>query len=98
MPSIILLVIMQEFIAVHSVILPNVKIGENCLVGANSTVGKNFGNEQVILGAPAKAICKVQEIKSKINTGQSHYPWMYNFERGMPWENIGFDEWKSKLQ
>ena len=25
-----------------------------------------------------------------------HYPWMYNFERGMPWEGIGYLEWKNK--
>ncbi len=23
-----------------------------------------------------------------------HYPWVYNFSRGMPWVEKGFDEWK----
>jgi acetyltransferase-like isoleucine patch superfamily enzyme len=83
-------------IAVHAVILPMVEIGQNCLIGANSTVTKNFEDELVILGSPAKAICSVREIKSLENKGVMHYPWMYNFERGMPWEGIGYDAWKNK--
>lgn len=83
-------------IAVHSVILPMVEIGQNCLIGANSTVNKNFEDELVIVGSPAKAICSVEEIKSKEKDGEMHYPWMYNFERGMPWEGIGYYKWKFK--
>lgn len=83
-------------IAVHSVILPMVKIGKNCLVGANATVNKNFEDNLVIVGSPAKAICSINEIKSKEIEGVNHYPWMYNFERGMPWAGIGFDEWQNK--
>lgn len=83
-------------IAVHSVILPMVEIGQNCLVGANSTVNKNFGDNLVIVGSPAKSICLTSEIKSKEDENKMHYPWMYNFERGMPWEGIGYAEW-SKL-
>lgn len=83
-------------IAVHSILLPMVNIGENCLVGANTTVNKDFGDEVVIVGAPAKAICSVRDIQSKEKEGQMHYPWMYNFERGMPWEGIGFDAWKEQ--
>ena len=81
-------------IAVHSVILPMVEIGQNCLIGANSTVNKNFGDGQVIVGSPAKAICEIGAIPSKEFPGEMHYPWMYHFERGMPWEGIGFDKWK----
>ena len=32
-------------------------------------------------------------MKSKTSE-KSHYPWPYNFNRGMPWENEGFDVWK----
>lgn len=80
-------------IAVHSVLLPGIKIGRHCLVGANSTVGKDFGDEKVIVGAPAKVVCHVHDIKSRTNPKASHYPWMYNFERGMPWEGVGYDFW-----
>ncbi|MFL0105401.1 acyltransferase, partial [Tenacibaculum maritimum] len=85
-------------IAVHSVILPSVKIGKNCLVGANSTVSKNFEDGLVIVGAPAKALCNIEEIKSQEKKGESHYPWMKNFDRGMPWEGIGYDRWKSLVK
>jgi len=84
-------------IAVHSVILPMVRIGKNCLVGANSTVNKNFEDELVIVGAPAKAICSIREIRSKERESVSHYPWMNNFERGMPWKGIGFEQWKKNI-
>ena len=81
-------------IAVHSVLFPMVKIGESCLIGANSTVTSNFKDELVILGAPAKSICNIKDIKSKENEDLRHYPWVYNFERGMPWEGIGYAKWE----
>lgn len=37
-------------------ILPNVKIGNNCVVGANSVVTKDFPDNCVIAGIPAKII------------------------------------------
>lgn len=80
-------------IAVHSVLLPGVKIGTNCLVGANSTVAKNFGDNVVIVGTPAKELCDIGSIPSRENPEKSHYPWMLNFERGMPWEGIGYQTW-----
>jgi acetyltransferase-like isoleucine patch superfamily enzyme len=83
-------------IAVHSVIIAMVEIGKNCLIGANSTVNKDFGDELVIIGNPAKAIGPVRNIKSVEKEGVRHYPWMYNFERGMPWEGIGYAEWINK--
>ena len=29
-------------------------------------------------------------------TGAKVYPWQYTFDRGMPWQNIGFEEWKKE--
>ena len=78
-------------IAVHCVILPGITIGENCLVGANSLVSKNLPDFSFAAGTPAKIIRDVRE-------GEGKYPWMYNFERGMPWQGIGFEEWKKKLK
>lgn len=82
-------------IAVHSVILPTVRIGECCLIGANSVVNKNVKDNSFIAGSPAKFICDIRKLKSKEHKGY-HYPWMYNFKRGMPWEKIGFDKWQKK--
>ncbi len=79
-------------IAVGSVILPGINIGKHCLIGAQSLVGRNAEDYSLMTGNPAKRIKDVREIKSKDNEN-SHYPWPYNFERGMPWEKDGYAEW-----
>jgi acetyltransferase-like isoleucine patch superfamily enzyme len=83
-------------VAVFSVLLPGVKIGKHCLVGAGSIVGKDVADFQLVLGSPAKPIKDVREIKSR-ETGESHYPWPYRFDRGMPWQDRNFDEWERQL-
>lgn len=83
-------------IAVHSILLPNVCIGEHVLVGANSTVNKDVANYSLVAGNPAKFIMDIREIKSKEHEGKMHYPWPYSYERGMPWENIGYENWLKK--
>lgn len=79
-------------IAACSVILPEVKIGKHCLVGAGSIVVKDIEDYKLVLGSPAKVIKDVREIIDR-KTGKPHYPWPYNFSRNMPWEKIGYDEW-----
>jgi UDP-3-O-[3-hydroxymyristoyl] glucosamine N-acyltransferase len=83
-------------IAVFSVLLPGVKIGKHCLVGAGSIVGKDVADFQLVLGSPAKPVKDVREIKSR-ETGESHYPWPYRFDRGMPWQDTDFDTWEKQL-
>ncbi|MDD4685251.1 MAG: DapH/DapD/GlmU-related protein [Bacteroidales bacterium] len=82
-------------IAVFSVLLPGVKIGKHCLVGAGSIVSKDVEDFQLVLGNPARKIKNVKDIKDR-GTGENHYPWPYRFERGMPWEGIGFDKWEGE--
>jgi UDP-3-O-[3-hydroxymyristoyl] glucosamine N-acyltransferase len=79
-------------IAVYSVLLPGIKIGRHCLIGAGSILGKNVGDYKLALGNPAKVIKDVREIKSRA-TGQGHYPWPDRFSRGMPWDGMGFATW-----
>ena len=78
-------------ITVHCVILPGVEIGQNCLVGANSVVNKNLPDYSFATGTPAKVLRDVRELG-----GGGQYPWMHNFERGMPWNGIGFEKWISQ--
>jgi acetyltransferase-like isoleucine patch superfamily enzyme len=79
-------------IAVSSVLLPGVHVGKHALVGASSVVGMDVDDYALVVGSPAKKVKDVREIKSR-ETGESHYPWPYRFERGMPWEGQGFDQW-----
>ena len=80
-------------IAVGTVLLPGAEIGKHCLVGAQSLVGGKYEDYSLVIGNPAKRIKDVRDLKSK-NTGESHYPWPYNFSRNMPWEKEGFEHWK----
>ncbi|HEY5122159.1 MAG TPA: DapH/DapD/GlmU-related protein [Ignavibacteria bacterium] len=81
-------------VGVHSIIFSGVKVGKNCLVGANSVVTKNFPDHSLIMGDPAKL---VMDIRKYVVIGKgSLYPWMNRFSRGMPWENEGFEVWKQK--
>lgn len=82
-------------IATMSVILPGVIIGEHALIGAGSIVARPVSDYSLTLGNPAKHIKDVREIKSR-ETGKSHYPWPYNFDRGMPWKDIGYEKWKKQ--
>jgi carbonic anhydrase/acetyltransferase-like protein (isoleucine patch superfamily) len=47
-----------SLIGIQAVVLNNAKIGRNCIVGAGSVVteGKEFPDNSLIVGAPAKAI------------------------------------------
>lgn len=55
------------FIGTKSTILPNVKIGENSIVGANSLVTKNIPSNCVAAGNPAQILMSVNEFKEKNN-------------------------------
>lgn len=54
------------FIGINSIILPNVTIGPNSIVGAGSVVTKNVPENVVVAGNPARMICTIEEYKKKI--------------------------------
>ncbi len=53
------------FIGAKSIILPNTKIGKNCVIGANSVVSGNIPDNVVVAGNPAKIICSIEEFEKK---------------------------------
>lgn len=81
-------------ICTGSVVLPGIEVEENSLIGASSNVTKNVMKNTIVAGNPAKLMGNIEKIKNK--DGFSHYPWQKNFDRGMPWENIGFEKWREK--
>lgn len=54
-----------SFIGQNSTILPNVKIGDNCIIGAGSVVTKDVPNDSVYAGNPAHFICTIQDYLQK---------------------------------
>ena len=56
----------NTFIGNNAVIMPGVKIGKNCVVGANSLVTKSFPDNCIIAGIPAKFIMHTHEYKEKM--------------------------------
>lgn len=53
------------FIGMQATILKGVTIGNNTIIGANSLVNKDFPDNSVVAGNPAKVICNIDEYFSK---------------------------------
>jgi acetyltransferase-like isoleucine patch superfamily enzyme len=83
-------------VAAHSTIIPGIKVGSNCLIGVNSVVNHNIPDFSMVMGNPAKVVMDIRKF-AILGIGNV-YPWMYRFSKGMPWENIGYENWmKSKV-
>lgn len=80
-------------ISTSSVLLPKSEIGESSLVAANSTVGGVYPPDSFISGSPAKKVGTLSKMPFFNNENKRHYPWPFNFDRGMPWRNIGYNNW-----
>jgi acetyltransferase-like isoleucine patch superfamily enzyme len=85
-----------SIITIHCCVLPGVKVGRHCLIGANSVLSRNIDDFSFAMGSPAKKLRDVREIPSKLVEGATHYPWPEYFERGMPWEGEGYQSWLHK--
>jgi acetyltransferase-like isoleucine patch superfamily enzyme len=81
-------------IATGSILLPGVKIGNDSLIGANSTVNRDVEPFSLVVGSPARKIKDVREVRNK--EGKSSYPWRSHFTRGYPQEIIDF--WEKEFQ
>lgn len=84
-------------ISTNTTMLPGAYIGENCLIAAQSLVGGKFEDFSFISGSPARRVCDLRKAPFfDEETGKRHYPWQTKFKRGMPWQEIGFDEWEKQ--
>lgn len=78
-------------VGVHAIILPGIKVGENCLIGANTVVNKRLPDFSLAMGDPMKV---VMDVRQYVAMGKGNpYPWMKRFDRGMPWHGVGYEAW-----
>lgn len=66
----------NSLIGMGATVLNGVRIGRNCLVGANALVteGKEFPDNSLIVGAPAKAVRTLdEEAAGRLKTTALHY-------------------------
>jgi serine acetyltransferase len=74
--------------------MSGVNIGNGAVIGSNWTITKDVPPYTIVAGNPAKYLKDVRELKSR-ETGEAHYPWPQNFDREMPWKDIGYEKWKN---
>ena len=55
----------KTYIGVRAIILPNVKIGENCIIGAGSVVTRDIPDNSIAVGNPATVIGLTSEYIQK---------------------------------
>lgn len=66
----------NSLIGIQAVVLNNAKIGRNCIVGAGSVVteGKEFPDNSLIIGAPAKVVRTLDDAAAaKLRQSAEHY-------------------------
>lgn len=87
-------VTVEEFavVATGTIVLPGKTIGNGALVGAHSTVTSDIDADTIAVGCPAKMRGDTSKIIDP-TTNQQVYPWRYTFDRGMPWEGLGYAAW-----
>jgi acetyltransferase-like isoleucine patch superfamily enzyme len=82
-------------VATGTVVLPGKTIANGALVGAGSIVTKDIPADTIAVGNPAKEHGETSKIRDA-KTGEQVYPWRYTFDRGMPWEGIGYEKWEEQ--
>ena len=80
-------------ITIHCCVLPGVKVGRHCLIGANSVISRDIEDYSFAVGSPAKKMGDIRKIPSKTDPQANYYPWPEHFSRGMPWEMARYEKW-----
>lgn len=61
-------------ISTNCVILQNVEIGDNCILGANSVLTDSMPSNTVYAGNPAKYVCEIEDYGDYIQKTSLDYP------------------------
>lgn len=62
------------FVGANAIILPNTKIGSNCIIGAGSVIATDIPDNSVVVGNPCKIIGKYDEYVKKNKSLQKNSP------------------------
>jgi acetyltransferase-like isoleucine patch superfamily enzyme len=84
-------------ISANATILPGLDVAHDAVIGAGAVVTKDVKEYQLVVGNPGKVIGDVRNVKNH-TTGEIQYPWRYHFDRAMPWEGRGYDEWYNSIE
>ena len=64
----------RVFVGYGAVIMPGVTIGDNVVVGALSVVTRDVPSNCVVVGAPAKVLCSIEEYLAKVKPEEMFEP------------------------
>lgn len=60
------------FIGIDSIIMPGVKIGDNCVIGAGAVVSRDIPSGSVAVGVPARPVKTIDEYWAKVKSQALH--------------------------
>lgn len=63
------------FIGHGAIVMPNITIGPNAIIGAGSVVTKDVKEGSVVAGNPAREICKIDALVTKLEDYTDSVPW-----------------------
>jgi acetyltransferase-like isoleucine patch superfamily enzyme len=91
-------VVIEDFavLGAHSVVLPGVRLGRESVVGAGSVVKHDVEPGALASGSPAKKLCMASILRDRGNPARRAYPWKDVFDRGLPWQGIGYAAWRQQ--
>ena len=79
-------------IGAQTTLMPGVVLNEHCLIGSGSVITRDVEGYSLTIGNPGRHVKDVRDIR--LEDGSQAYPWPNRFERGMPWQGHGFDQWR----
>lgn len=75
----------RTFIGAYTIVMPNVRIGKDVVVGSGSVVTRDVPDGTVVAGNPARKICTTAELYDKVKSKLTQVPCFgeeYRLKRG----------------